>query len=181
MKTKIVIIWMVLSIFSSCDKGGNWILSPVDNFLLRPRVNGTLLSEPQLMACRLYILDENGKKIYDPGEGLVGIDLDDSLYVYPVATEFNTTLINKGILYVIAAYILKPVPGTNKLENTCYLEFPDGKTDSIFITGLSLSDEEGAKERCYCTRPVKSVAINGKSLPSYYLDGVKYAIYYYDH
>jgi len=174
MKTKIAIIWMVLSIFSSCDKGGNWVLPPVDSFLLQPKVQGDLLSEAQLDKCKVYIMDESGKKLYDPG-------FDDSLYAYPAALRVSMSLSDKGILVIKASYILKPVPGTNRLENTCYLEFPDGKTDTIFITGLSLSDEEGAKERCYCTRPVKSVAINGKSLPSYYLDGVKYAIYYYDH
>lgn len=48
--------------------------------------------------------------------------------------------------------------------NHFYLEFPDGSVDSIYVQSEQVSCEQGWKEKCHCTLPLRELKYNGKNV-----------------
>ena len=97
MKTIISLSLCIVLLFSSCEKKGGWDLNPTNRILLQPLVDERILTEQELTELKVYILDENGNKKYDPG-------YDDSLYIYRASEYYDSQLINKGIALIKAIY-----------------------------------------------------------------------------
>ena len=175
MKTIISLSLCIVLLFSSCEKKGGWDLNPTNRILLQPLVDERIRTEQELTELKVYILDENGNKKYDPG-------YDDSLYIYRASEYYDSQLINKGIALIKAIYLIYDDSlGPGHGIGTCYLEFPDGSLDTIKIEGERVTADIGAKDRCHCSFPIRNVWVNGKLCNVSEEYQTQHGVFYYEH
>lgn len=176
MKKFTFIAFVFTILFSNCkDKKGRWILYPVNEVLLQPLFNGQPQADSILSTYKVYILNENNEKIYDPG-------YDDSVYVELASERYDGILYNKGILLLAATYLkydnsLGPKHGFA----TCYLEYPEGDIDTIKIEGEHVDNEEGSRDRCHCSFPIRNVWVNDKLCNISEEYQTQHGVFYYEH
>ena len=174
MKNKVnAFLFIFMLPFLGCDKGSHWILQPTNHLFLQPNVSGKILTHEELIKIKGFIINEKGERSYDPGYTV------DSQYVFDAADRYDSRLAGKGILSVGIAYFAH-TPEGNLRSGTCYLEYPDGDIDTVHVVTEKVSDEQGVKERCYCSSPIREVKINGKICGFKDISGVQDPVFYYE-
>lgn len=180
MKSVIYMIFILVGIalVPACQKDPHWILDPSNKFFLQMTHDGKAYTHDQLSQIKCFTMDSLFQRHYDPGfYFLPSIDLDDSIYIYDAAERYNSKLQDQGVLWIASTYMTTHYPNQIK-QGVCYLEFPDGDIDTLIVTVETVSQEQGAKELCYCTSPIREVRYNGKILPYKDWPGVYPQVYY---
>lgn len=153
MRNKVVGLFLatIVVLLYSCKKGGNWALPPNTMYFLIEK-DGVTLSDDVLSAIKMYCI-RDGKKSYRPSA-----TSDDTTYIAQAFPRYTSNLQNDGVIvngYADSYYGYYGV-------DTWYLEYPDGDVDTIYLEVGDISGEEGAKHRCYCTKPFTVMRFNGK-------------------
>ncbi len=165
MKTNSIFLIIFSVLLLGCkDKKGSWLIDPTNIILLQPNIGNKYLPDSLSKKIKVFIVNSKGEKVYDPdSDNSNNFDLDDSTFVFNASERYDSKLMDKGILLIVASYLnfdksLGPDHGIAK----CYLEFPDGSIDTLAVEAARVDDEEGVKDRCHCSFPIYNVWVNGQ-------------------
>jgi hypothetical protein len=121
---------------------------------------GQPLEDSVISAITMFLV-KDGKKISNPNsmdQSATAPILDDTSFIRNANPRYTSNLQDDGVLVNGNASSYYGYYGVD----TWYLEYPDGDVDTIYLEVGDISGEEGAKHRCYCTKPFTVMRFNGK-------------------
>ena len=143
-----------------------WDIPPYSNTYFKVMKNDTALHDSTLSRTMMYYISNTGQVVTNPNHSEISSPtsiLDDTLFMYDVynyysdhPVEFN----NSGIAMYYYPNLLSASAGVHNF----YFKYPDGDIDTLYIKAEEVSKEQGTKERCYCTTPVRELKFNGKDV-----------------
>lgn len=149
-----VLVLLFPVFFIGCKNKVCWTPPPGDDIYFVVKKNGSIIKDDSfLKRISMYYYDNHGTKIDDPG-------YDDSSFVYLAASYFSGVQEYKGTGIMFMRY-LGEVSVDDKVHHF-YLEFPDGNVDTVYVKSERVSCQQGWKEECKCTLPLRELKCNGQ-------------------
>ncbi|MFT4062601.1 MAG: hypothetical protein QM642_09630 [Edaphocola sp.] len=152
---KLLPVFVVCMVFAACKQavicGDCWIIQPVRDTYFKIFRNGQVFNDSMLSCTKLYYKD-GGKTISDPG-------YDDTSFMYVAYSYFGAEEFRNSNIAMFRYLVSISI---NEGIHDFYLQYPDGDIDTLWVTGERVSNEQGKKERCYCTTPLRELKFNGK-------------------